>query len=162
MKNRYRAPKKYPRCPPASPYPAVQSGGISAVAIATPENTVPFSLRHCSTIPANPPNKAISTSYIVGFVLARSSVGLLRLSGVMRKYRNDAIRLIVTMTRRFLPEDFNSLTSFTPRPSPSPKIGPISGEMSIAPITTGIEFTLSPTEAMIVAMARIHALGPRK
>lgn len=50
-------------CPVASPKPAVQSGGISAVAIATPGMTVELrSLRDCATIPARPPKKAISTS----------------------------------------------------------------------------------------------------
>ena len=30
----------------------------------------------------------------------------------------------------------------------------------MAPITTGVELTFRPTEAMITATARIHALGP--
>ena len=46
----------------ASPNPAVQSGGIKAVAIATPGMTVEVrSLRDWATIPAKPPNSAINT-----------------------------------------------------------------------------------------------------
>ena len=66
------------------------------------------------------------------------------------------------MTSRFLPDDLMSGMSLMPKPSPMPKIGPMSGEMSMAPMITGMEFTLSPTEAMTTAMAKIHALGPRK
>ena len=99
---------------------------------------------------------------MVGLVRANSSVGLLRLSGVIKKYRNDTVILMTTITSRFLPEDFTSCTSLIPRPNPNPNIGPIRGDISIAPITTGIEFTLRPTDAMMMAMAKIHALGPRK
>ena len=93
---------------------------------------------------------------MVGLVLARSSVGLLRLKGVMRKYMNDAARLMDTITRRCFPDDFIRVMSLTPRPRPNPKIGPISGDTSIAPIITGIEFMLSPTEAITMANARMY------
>ena len=43
-----------------------------------------------------------------------------------------------------------------------PMIGPIRGEMSIAPIITAVELTFSPTEAMIMENARIHTFGPLK
>ena len=62
MTNRYRAPIKCAMLPQASPYPAVHSGGINAVAMATPEITVPFSFLQSSRIPAKPPKEAISTS----------------------------------------------------------------------------------------------------
>src|SRR5574344_1394002 len=142
--------------PLASPNPAVQSGGMRAVAMATPDITVPFSFLHISNIPAQPPNRAISTSYMVGFVRARSSVGLLRLRGVMRKYMNDDRNAIVIMMRRLLTAVFRSFASLIPSESPIPKIGPISGEISMAPIMTGIELTLSPMDAMI------QAFGPLK
>ena len=45
--------------------------------------------------------------------------------------------------------------------SPTPMIGPISGEMSIAPMMTAVEFTFRPTEAMTIENARIQTLGPR-
>lgn len=48
------------------PYPQVQSGGIKAVAIATPGITFDFSVRVIPMIPASPPHNAINTSQIVG------------------------------------------------------------------------------------------------
>ena len=52
--------------------------------------------------------------------------------------------------------------SLIPNPKPRPKIGPIKGEINIAPIITGIELTFRPTEAIIIAIAKIQALGPLK
>ena len=46
----------------AKPKPAVQSGGIKAVAIATPGIGLPLSSRVSEITPTNPPTKAISTS----------------------------------------------------------------------------------------------------
>ena len=46
-------------------------------------------------------------------------------------------------------------------PNPSPVIGPIRGEISMAPMMTGMELTLSPTLAMMIATKRIYTLGPR-
>ena len=40
-------------------------------------------------------------------------------------------------------------------------IGPINGEMSIAPMMTAVEFTFSPAEAMTMENARIQTFGPR-
>ena len=37
---------------------------------------------------------------------------------------------------------------------PTPRMGPISGEISIAPITTAVEFALSPTEATKIEQIR--------
>ncbi len=39
-------------------------------------------------------------------------------------------------------------------------IGPISGEMSMAPIITAVEFTFNPNEAMNMANIRIQRLAP--
>ena len=41
-------------------------------------------------------------------------------------------------------------------------MGPISGDMSIAPMITAVELTFSPSEAMKIAVIRIHRLAPRK
>ena len=57
MVNKYRAPKKKFHCRVANPYPAVQIGGISAVAMATPGITLPLNLLLTATIPAKPPKK---------------------------------------------------------------------------------------------------------
>ena len=44
--------------------------------------------------------------------------------------------------------------------NPNPKIGPINGEISIAPITTGIEFAFKPTDATKIEQIKIQAVGP--
>ena len=57
----------------ASPKPAVQTGGISAVAIATPGNAAAILDLLIATIPAIPPKKAIIISSAVGFILDNNS-----------------------------------------------------------------------------------------
>ncbi len=74
IKNKYPAPKNMSYCLVASPYPAVQRGGISAVAIATPGITLLGLLRVIPIIPAVPPTNAIITSHIVGLVLDNISL----------------------------------------------------------------------------------------
>lgn len=59
---RYIAPAKKEILPIASPYPAVQSGGIRAVAMATPGIGLPLLTRVIAMTPTSPPKKAISTS----------------------------------------------------------------------------------------------------
>lgn len=72
--NRYPAPRSMSHLPFAIEYPQVHSGGIRAVAIATPGITVVvLSCLVCPMIPAIPPKKAMSTSKKVGPVLANSS-----------------------------------------------------------------------------------------
>ena len=39
-------------------------------------------------------------------------------------------------------------------------MGPITGDMSIAPMMTGMELTFRPTDAMIIAQARMKTLCP--
>jgi hypothetical protein len=39
-------------------------------------------------------------------------------------------------------------------------MGPINGEMSIAPIITAVEFIFNPTEATKIANIKIHKLVP--
>ena len=68
--------------------------------------------------------------------------------------------LMATMTRKFSSESFTSLLSWMPSPKPKPRMGPITGEMSIAPIMTGMEFTFRPTDAMMIAQARMKTFGP--
>ncbi len=40
-------------------------------------------------------------------------------------------------------------------------MGPMSGEINMAPITTAVEFTFNPTDAMRIAQTRINMLVPR-
>ena len=56
----------------------------------------------------------------------------------------------------------NKLRSAIPTANPIPMIGPISGEMSMAPIMTAVELTLSPKEAMKTARISIHRVAPWK
>ena len=71
---RYPAPRSMSHRALAIENPQVHSGGISAVAIATPGITVfALSILVCPMIPASPPKKAISTSKKVGDVLASNS-----------------------------------------------------------------------------------------
>ena len=56
----------------------------------------------------------------------------------------------------------NKFRSAVPIAKPIPMIGPISGEMSIAPIMTAVELTLSPKEAMKIARISIHKFAPWK
>ena len=99
---------------------------------------------------------------MVGLVLARSSVGLDRLRGVIRKYRVAARSAIPIITARFFSEVTMNFMSLVPSEKPIPKIGPIRGETSIAPMMTGMELTFRPTDAMTTENARIQAFGPRK
>ena len=43
-----------------------------------------------------------------------------------------------------------------------PMMGPMSGEMSIAPMMTAVELTLSPRDAVKMAKINTHKLEPRK
>ena len=70
--------------------------------------------------------------------------------------------LISTITMKFLSDSLTRVVSLVPRPRPNPRIGPITGEMSIAPMMTGMELRLRPTDAMTIAQARMKTLGPRK
>lgn len=45
---------------------------------------------------------------------------------------------------------------------PIPKIGPINGEINMAPITTAVEFAFNPTDATNMEQIKIHAVAPLK
>ena len=49
-----------------------------------------------------------------------------------------------------------------PKPNPKPNMGPITGETNIAPMITGMELTFKPTEAIMMAQARMKTLVPLK
>lgn len=61
---------------------------------------------------------------------------------------------------RFLNDFLIKGKSYCAVPSPTPRIGPISGEMSIAPMITAVELTFKPIEAMSVAKIKVHRLTP--
>lgn len=78
----------------------MHSGGIRAVAIATPGITLDFSRRVMPMMPARPPVSAISTSHRVGVVRASSS-DRASSSGVTREYRVEVTRLMAAAMPRF-------------------------------------------------------------
>ena len=98
---------------------------------------------------------------MVGLVRASSSVGFTSARGETMKNSVEATSEISTITSRFRPAALSRSKSLVPRAKPAPMIGPMSGEMSMAPIITAVEFTLRPTEAITMEKARIHTLVPR-
>ena len=70
--------------------------------------------------------------------------------------------LMTTITAKFRRESLTRVSSCTPRPKPNPRMGDITGEMSIAPMMTGMELTFRPTDAMMIAQMRIMTFGPLK
>ena len=52
--------------------------------------------------------------------------------------------------------------SNVPKANPAPTIGPIKGEINIAPIITAVELTFRPIDAIIIAHAKIQRLAPVK
>ncbi len=48
--------------------------------------------------------------------------------------------------------------SLIPMENPIPRIGPIKGEISMAPITTAVELTFKPMEAIKIEKTKIHAV----
>ena len=57
-------------------------------------------------------------------------------------------------------EFFRVTKSFVAMEKPSPRIGPKSGEINIAPITTGVELAFKPTDAMRIEHISIQAVVP--
>ena len=57
-------------------------------------------------------------------------------------------------------ECLNKSKSAIPSPNPIPMIGPINGEINIAPIITAVEFTFKPNEAISMAKMSIQKLAP--
>ena len=66
------------------------------------------------------------------------------------------------MVSKFINDFFRVSISLIAIESPTPRIGPISGEISIAPITTALESAFKPTEATKIEQIRIHAVAPLK
>ena len=58
-------------------------------------------------------------------------------------------------------EFFNVSISFVEMERPNPRIGPKSGEINIATITTAVESVFKPTDAIKIEQIRIHAVVPR-
>ena len=134
---------------------------MRAVAMATPGMTFPLSLMLRATMPAAPPMKAMSTSKSVGEMRASSSDPA-SWKGETRKNRQAVRMLSRVATARWVKALRSRSRSLVPMASPMAMMGPMRGEMSMAPMMTAVEFTLSPREAMKVAKMRIQSDAPRK
>ncbi|CAI8157915.1 MAG: Uncharacterised protein [Polaribacter sp. SA4-10] len=66
------------------------------------------------------------------------------------------------MVPRFNKDFLKVSISFKANDIPIPKIGPIKGDISIAPITTAVESAFKPIEATNTAKRRIQAVAPLK
>lgn len=130
------------------------------MAMATPGITLDFSFLEPARIPARPPKNATRTSNKVGFVRANSSLEGAEM-GETKKYTAETNRPIPTATPMFFTDRVSNLKSLIPRLSPNPIIGPMSGEINMAPITTAVESTFKPIDAMKMEKMRIHRLNPR-
>ena len=69
--------------------------------------------------------------------------------------------LTSTMKPKFRSERFSRSKSLMPTEKPMPMMGPMSGEISMAPMMTAVELTLSPNEATNVAKMSTHRFMPR-
>jgi hypothetical protein len=94
-----------------------------------------------------------------GLVLDNNSDDSSR-SGKKEKNKYAVNTLKNTITEKFISDFFNVSKSFIAIDKPNPNIGPINGDISMAPITTGMEFAFNPTDATKIEQIRIHALGP--
>ena len=72
-----------------------------------------------------------------------------------------AVRILrTTITKKFKKEFFRVNISLVAMEKPSPRIGPNSGEINIAPITTGVESAFKPTDAISIEQISIQAVVP--
>ena len=92
----------------AIPNPETQSGGIKAVAIATPGIALDLSFCEPEIIPAIPPNKATAASKNVGAVRWLISV-VKSPKGVIKKYKVEVNKAIPIDTPKCLNEILSEL-----------------------------------------------------
>ena len=64
------------------------------------------------------------------------------------------------LIKYFFMDCLNKFKSAIPIANPIPMIGPINGEINIAPIITAVEFTFKPNEAINMAQMSIQRLAP--
>ena len=77
------------------------------------------------------------------------------------KKKMYAVRILkTTITKKFTKEFFSVSISLVAIEKPSPRIGPNSGEINIAPITTGVESAFKPTDAISIEQISIQAVVP--
>ena len=70
--------------------------------------------------------------------------------------------LITTAIVKLYNDFFRSEKSDIPTLKPNPMIGPIRGEISIAPMITAVELTFNPMDATNMAKMSVQTLTPLK
>ena len=145
----------------AMPYPTTASGGISAVAMATPTIVSPRP-RMIAKVPASAANSATARSNRLGRVRATiSAVGACN-GETSTSSAVKAIAATAPISSAFS-DRRSSRKSKSARLNPKPRIGFISGEISIAPITTAGDDSSSPSTAIpadIIVMNAKRGLHP--
>ncbi len=76
------------------------------------------------------------------------------------KNKKEVNKLSTTITPKFLIDFFRKSISLIPSESPIPRIGPINGEISIAPITTAVELVFKPVDATRIEKIKTQAFCP--
>ena len=107
--------------------------------------------------PAKPPKKAINISNTCGLVLLSSSAVSVLMGDTLKKIK-DANKLATTIIPKFFKEVISALKSLEESAYPIPRIGPMSGEISIAPMMTAVELLINPMEATIMEQIKIQIL----
>jgi|GEM_PF-7004080 len=82
------------------------------------------------------------------------------LNGNNLNTKKDVNKLKTIIVKRFINDLRKVSMSLIAIDIPKPKIGPINGEINMAPITTAVEFTFNPMEAINTAKIKIHAVAP--
>jgi len=67
-----------------------------------------------------------------------------------------------TITKKLKKAFLKRLRSLIAKETPIPSTGPISGAISIAPITTAVELVFKPIEAMKIEQIKTHDVVPLK
>ena len=142
----------------ARPKPITASGGINATAIATP-TIAPWRPRIIAKVPARPEKIATPRSNRFGRVRAAISL-VTDCSGeivTIRAQSRTASRVPAPSEKiaRRISEKSNRAS-----PKPKPMIGPMSGEISIAPITTAGEDSSRPRIAIPADIRVMNAKWP--
>src|SRR5690606_33824829 len=106
-------------------------------------------------IKAKPPKNAIKTSRISGRVRAKSSE-VTSLNGNSQKNKNAVSTLSITIIPKLINALRSVKISLMANANPIPKIGPISGEINIAPITTAVELAFNPMDATKMEQIKIQ------
>ena len=83
---------------------------------------------------------------------------------IAKKTADEVERKMVKkiITKKFKKALLKRLRSLIAKETPIPSTGPISGAISIAPITTAVELVFKPIEAMKIEQIKTHDVVPLK